>query len=83
MYKRKLDWKKLDENERRGIIRKVFDCFRDLARSVADRLQQMLRLGRVDVKKAIREMRPDSKAVTKVAEITEMTSIRQHHLRLG
>ena len=50
MYKRKLDWKKLDENERQGIIRKVFDYFRNLARSIADRLQQMPRLGRVDVK---------------------------------
>ena len=45
MYKRKLDRKKLDENERQSIIRKVFDYFRDLARSIADRLQQMLRLG--------------------------------------
>ena len=53
----------LDENERQGIIRKVFDYFRNLARSIANRLQQMLRLGRVDVKKAIREMRPDGRSV--------------------
>ena len=77
MYKRKLDWKKLDENERQSIIRKVFDYFRDLARSIADRLQQMLRLGRVDVKKAIREMRPDGRSVTKADAIREMTEVRQ------
>ena len=79
MYKRKLDWKKLDENERQGIIRKVFDYFRDLARSIADRLQQMLRLGRVDVKKAIREMRPDGKLDTKADMVREMTEVRQLH----
>ena len=78
-YKRKLDWKKLDENERQGIIRKVFDYFRDLARSIADRLQQMLRLGRVDVKKAIREMRPDGRSVTKADMVREMTEVRQLH----
>ena len=70
-YKRKLDRKKLDENERQGIIRKVFDYFRDLARSIADRLQQMLRLGRVDVKKAIRELRPDGRSVTKADMVRE------------
>lgn len=76
-YQRKLDWKKLDENERQGIIRKVFDYFRDLARSIADRLQQMLRLGRVDVKKAIREMRPDGRSFTKADMVREMTEARQ------
>ena len=81
MYKRKLDWKKLDENERQGIIRKVFDYFRNLARCIADRLQQMLRLGRVDVKKAIREMRPDGRSVTKADIMREMTEVRQ--LRRG
>ena len=80
-YKRKLDWKKLDEHERQGIIRKVFDSFRNLARSIADRLQQMLRLGRVDVKKAIREMRPDGRSVTKADIMREMTEVRQ--LRRG
>ena len=66
---------------RQGIIRKVFDYFRDLARSIADRLQQMLRLGRVDVKKAIRELRPDGRSVTKADIMREMTEVRQ--LRRG
>lgn len=78
-YKRKLDWKKLDESERQSIIQKVFDYFRNLARSITDRLQQMFRLGRVDVKKAIRELRPDGRSVTKADMVREITEVHRLH----
>ena len=63
------------------IIRKVKEEERKHQKEAADRLQQMLRLGRVDVKKAIREMRPDGKLDTKADAIREMTAVRQ--LRRG
>lgn len=66
-----------DGNERQGIIRKVFDYFRNLVRSIVDRLQQMLNHGRVDVKEAIRELRPDGRSFTKVDAVREMTTERQ------
>lgn len=76
-YKRKLDWKKLDDSERQGIIQKVFDYFRNLARSIVDRLQQMLNHGRVDVKEAIWELRPDGRSLTKADAVRDMTTERQ------
>ena len=76
MYKRKLDWKKLDENERQGIIRKVFDYFRNLARSVADRLQQMLRLGRVDVKKSHHSI-AGGYSYTRIGQLTSTDGLKE------
>ena len=54
-YKRKLDWKKLDDKERQGILRKVFELFRNLSHRITDRLHQMLQTGSVNMKEAIRE----------------------------
>lgn len=63
--------------ERQGIIRKVFDYFRNLARSIVDRLQQMHSHGRVDVKEAIRELRQDGRSFTKADAVRDMTTERQ------
>ena len=85
MYKRKLDWKKLDENERQGIIRKAFDYSRDLARSIVDRLQKMSSYGRVDVKAALKEMRPKyDTGINKTETIHEMMrpDERKHQMRI-
>lgn len=54
-YKRKLDWTRLRESERKGIVTKVFKLFSNLSHRIADRLHQMLRTGTVNMKEAIRE----------------------------
>lgn len=81
-YKRKLDWWKLTDKERNGIVSKVYDLFRNLARRLEDRLCQMFKSGRVDVKEAIKEMRPDrTPGTTKTEVIRQMEDLpRQHHL---
>ena len=79
IYRKKVDWTCLDDKERKSIIAKVFELLRNLSRKIVDGLRQMLQAGRVDVKKAIREMRPDGRSVTKADVIREMTEIRQPH----
>lgn len=77
-YRKKLDWTRLDDKERKGIIAKVFELFRNLSRKVIDRLQQMLHLGKVNVKEAICEAGPKTipgQPLTKADEIKEATEV--------
>lgn len=78
-YMRKLDWTKLHDNERQGIIGKVFEYFRNMACSLRDRLQEMLQSGRVNVKAAIRELQTGRKpAMTKADAIRQIDEPRRH-----
>jgi len=79
-YKRKLDWRKLTDKERNGIVSKVYDLFRNLAYSIRDRLKEMLQLGKVNVKAAIRELRSDRQsAIFKTDVLSRMEEPRQNY----
>lgn len=82
-YRKKVDWTCLDDKERKSIIAKVFELLRNLSREIADRLQQMLRSGRVDVKEAIRELHTDGRSATKTDSIRGMAEVYQSHRELS
>lgn len=83
-YRKKVDWTLLDDKERKSIIAKVFELLRNLSRKIADRLQQMLHLGKVNVKEAIRGTGPQTvpgQPLTKADEIKEATAITRERLQ--
>ena len=82
-YRKKVDWTLLDDKERKSIIAKVFELLRNLSRKIADRLQQMLHLGKVNVKEAIRELYTDGRSATKTDSIRGMAEVYQAHRELS
>ena len=82
-YKRKLDWTKLSDKERRGIVGKVCDLFRNLAYNIRDRLKEMLQLGKVNVKAAIRELHPKMDLTVSKADVIQKMQEPLRHRSLG